>query len=1091
MKRRKMELGNPVDNRTSTPQAKKDLLNSLRFDQIDDRFMNIKPNHVKTCKWLLESKEFSDWLDLDKLSEHHGFFWIKGKPGCGKSTLTKFAFMEIKKKTSPNTTLLSFFFNARGSPLERSTSGLYRSLLVQLLEKCYGDQRVWNALSLPHWASDEQLTTNAEILKQSFAQAIQVLNDIKLVVDALDECDEDEVRDMITFFARLGEDAVSDGRAFHVFFSSRHYPYITLQGSIDMKLDDQYGHAQDIERYVSSELKAGRGKQAELIRQEVRERASGIFMWVVLVVGILNKASDHGHVHALQKKLREIPNDLNELFRSIITRDRQNMDEMKLCLQWILHANRPLKREELYFAIISGIEPQVLAPWDPNSVTAETIDLFILSSSKGLAEITRSKHHTVQFIHESVREFLLKENGLSQVWADLSENSVGLSHNRLKECCLNYMEMDIVRHLDVARPLPTASTPEASELRKKASVMFPFLEYAVRNILTHADSSHAGGVDQNRFIKQFEPGNWIQLNNIVERYQVRRLAPDIDILYVLAEKNCASLIDILMRAGLPLMRRQSGRYGNPIFAALANDNRQAFETLVKGDRSARVDGCFPYPCDDICSFLVKYGKNALVHQFLSAFNVDPNSILKSGGSMLSWAAENGYENIVELLISKGANSNGALFTVSARGHKAIAEILIERGANVNAQGGVYGNALCAASDSGHKELVELLVDRGADVNAQTENFGSALNRASNQGHKDVVQLLLDRGANINAQSGVLGSALYTASHRGNKDVVQLLLDRGADINAQNGELGSALYTASHRGNKDVVQLLLDRGADVNAQTGEGSNALTAAIASGDEDVVKLLLDRCAEVNAPFGKYGKALCIASEGGYKEVVQLLLDRGADINAQDKYGNALCVASAKGHEQVVELLLNRGVNVNARVEGYGNALQAALIPANNPTIQQRSIYYPLPRQGQSKGGKHALQDYQMQLMLLEQQNKRRLLLARQEALGDSDREWNGKMYESNAGIYESNMKILELLLDRGADVNMQGGQYGSPLQAASVFGSVRAIKLLLQRGASVDIQGGKYGNALQAARARGWEDIIKLLQSRHADVNVQDEW
>src|SRR5271155_341208 len=34
-----------------------------------------------------------------------------------------------------------------------------------------------------------------------------------------------------------------------------------------------------------------------------------------------------------------------------------------------------------------------------------------------------------------------------------------------------------------------------------------------------------------------------------------------------------------------------------------------------------------------------------------------------------------------------------------------------------------------------------------------------------------------------------------------------------------------------------------------------------------------------------------------------------------------------------------------------------------------------------GAQGGGNHALQDYQMQLMLLEQQNKKRLMMARQE--------------------------------------------------------------------------------------------------------------
>src|SRR5262249_3362329 len=191
----------------------------------------------------------------------------------------------------------------------------------------------------------------------------------------------------------------------------------------------------------------------------------------------------------------------------------------------------------------------------------------------GLAEITKTKTHTVQFIHESVRDFLLKENGLGQIWADLDVDASGLSHNRLKECCFNYTRSEISSRMEVPEVLPPASSSEAAELRKKASLKFPFLEYAIHNMLMHADTSHAKGIDQEDFIKKIELRNWVQLNNIIERYHVRRLPPDIDLLYILAERNCSNLIDVVMR-NPPRQRIQNGRYGNPIFAAIVNDNRQ-------------------------------------------------------------------------------------------------------------------------------------------------------------------------------------------------------------------------------------------------------------------------------------------------------------------------------------------------------------------------------------------------------------------------------------------------------------------------------------------------------------------------------------
>ncbi|KAK4117923.1 hypothetical protein N657DRAFT_584570, partial [Parathielavia appendiculata] len=59
--------------------------------------------------------------------------------------------------------------------------------------------------------------------------------------------------------------------------------------------------------------------------------------------------------------------------------------------------------------------------------------------------------------------------------------------------------------------------------------------------------------------------------------------------------------------------------------------------------------------------------------------------------------------------------------------------------------------------------------------------------------------------------------------------------------------------------------------------------------------------------------------------------------------------------------------------------------------------------------------------------------------------------------------------LLLDNGADVNAQGGQYGTALQAAASKGEMEIVRLLLDNGADVNAQGGEYGTALQAAASK----------------------
>lgn len=128
------------------------------------------------------------------------------------------------------------------------------------------------------------------------------------------------------------------------------------------------------------------------------------------------------------------------------------------------------------------------------------MERFILSCSKGLAETTKLKAQTVQFIHESVRDFLLGKNGLNKLNLELG---FGLSQDRLKQCCYNYMAIDTSEYLPPSMTLQTASFDEARGLRELVSEKLPFLEYAVRNVLYHAEVADGQGISQKAFVENF------------------------------------------------------------------------------------------------------------------------------------------------------------------------------------------------------------------------------------------------------------------------------------------------------------------------------------------------------------------------------------------------------------------------------------------------------------------------------------------------------------------------------------------------------------------------------------------------------------
>jgi ankyrin repeat protein len=81
-----------------------------------------------------------------------------------------------------------------------------------------------------------------------------------------------------------------------------------------------------------------------------------------------------------------------------------------------------------------------------------------------------------------------------------------------------------------------------------------------------------------------------------------------------------------------------------------------------------------------------------------------------------------------------------------------------------------------------------------------------------------------------------------------------------------------------------------------------------------------------------------------------------------------------------------------------------------------------------------------------------------------------------------------VVELLLEKGADANAQGGQYGNALQAAAGSGNERIVKLLIAHDVHVNASSPRYGSALHVASEGGHEQVVKHLINAGADVNLQ---
>ncbi|KFY50492.1 hypothetical protein V495_00232 [Pseudogymnoascus sp. VKM F-4514 (FW-929)] len=72
------------------------------------------------------------------------------------------------------------------------------------------------------------------------------------------------------------------------------------------------------------------------------------------------------------------------------------------------------------------------------------------------------------------------------------------------------------------------------------------------------------------------------------------------------------------------------------------------------------------------------------------------------------------------------NTEMELVAASLRGHDKAVELLLSKGADVNAQGGLYGQALQAASAEGYEKIVEVLLKCGFTLSTARSQVTSHL-----------------------------------------------------------------------------------------------------------------------------------------------------------------------------------------------------------------------------------------------------------------------------------------------------------------------------------------------------------------------------
>jgi len=635
-----------------------------------------------------------------------------------------------------------------------------------------------------------------------------------------------------------------------------------------------------------------------------------------------------------RQRLRAMGNGLNlsDTYQAMLEKIKaQGGDKARLgmaVLMWISYSWRPLQVDELCHAIAIRIGSTDLESDDIPAIST------LLGYCQGLVAIDKSTS-TARLIHYTLKEYLFAH-----------PDHFGKAHSTMAEICLTYLNFQHVKDLS-AGPSPD---PRGT----------PFLEYSSLYWGTHMKmelSIDSKTLALELLLDQFDshvsakplwsPISWgLTLGHTPD-------CKPFSALHCVSYLGIAEVADILIKMNRWDVNGTDDAGMTPLIWAARYGHEEVVRLLLR-EKHIQPDQHDTGSGRTALSWAAGNGDEGLVRLLLGSQFVNPGSLghrwgkawraagqlfgrryinpdssCRSGRTPLSWAAENGREGVVKLLLGRGdVNPNRLdrygrtpLLWAVRNDHEGVVKLLFGRkDLNPDIPDPGYGQTpLSWAAGYGREGVVRLLLERkDVTLNGSSKSGRTPLLWAAENGYERIVELLLERGdANPDIPETTYGQTpLSRAALKGREGVVRLLLGR-SDVNpdTKDTEFGrTPLSWAAENGHDGIVKLLLCRNdVDPDKSSKSGRTPLSWAAGNGHEGIMKLLLCRGdVSPDARDTDFGRTpLSWAAENGHERIVKLLLCRD-DVHPDTrdaKFGRTpLSWAAGNGREGIVEILLGR---------------------------------------------------------------------------------------------------------------------------------------------------------------------------------------
>ena len=357
-----------------------------------------------TCEWIDQERKYLSWRAS---SRRNVDLWVRGPPGCGKSTLAA----SIIDRLSVDRPTAYFFCNTE-DPDRSNFTRLLRTLTWQLvLKKPQLADSIYNI-----YLETAGAVTPMDSYKRALASLLKNGEPCYVIIDGLDECrgDYTEIQKImfhISSYAKLL--VVSRWET----WIQQCFPLGQMTPTLGIEMTHT---SQDLRRFIdvkSQDLDLEPALAHELALLIVG-KARGMFLWVKLTIEYL---SQQATLEDTIEALKDLPEGLESLYERLIRRIKLlPKSRYKLAcklIQWTFSSVHPLSLKQLKVAL--SVTPGKGQPQYPDNVL--NLEKFVRESCSPLLEVDEAKG-TIRFVHASAIDYLSRATQLkSQISSDSLE----------------------------------------------------------------------------------------------------------------------------------------------------------------------------------------------------------------------------------------------------------------------------------------------------------------------------------------------------------------------------------------------------------------------------------------------------------------------------------------------------------------------------------------------------------------------------------------------------------------------------------------------------------------------------------------------